>query len=132
MHFTHSGKSAPVSGHDPGGLGPSGLEKLASFLRDTPSSGRIRAARIIAVVADLVQIGFLPAFAEGFLSPVNDILDVAVAVTMVILVGWHWAFLPSIVSKLVPVWDLVPTWTAAVLFATRGGEPPKSEPPKTS
>src|SRR5260370_42214817 len=82
---------------------------------------RIRAARSIAVAADFLQIVIFPVFAGGAASIVNDILDVAVAVSMTLLVGWHWAFLPSFLAELVPVFDLVPTWTAAVFFATRKG-----------
>ena len=81
---------------------------------------RVRAARIVAVAADFVQLAVVPAFGGGFASPLNDVLDVAVAATMVLLVGWHWAFLPSFFSELIPFWDLVPTWTAAALLATRG------------
>jgi hypothetical protein len=83
----------------------------------TPS--RLRAARALAVAADLLQIAVLPAFSEGFLSPFNDILDVVVGGALVALVGWHWAFLPAFISEAIPVWDLVPTWTAAVWIATR-------------
>lgn len=89
--------------------------------RPALSQGRIRAARAIAVAADLIQIAVMPAFAGGGLSLVNDALDVAVAVLMVGLVGWHFAFLPSFVAELVPGLDLVPTWTLAVWFATRKG-----------
>jgi len=85
-----------------------------------PSPGRVRAARIIAILADLTQIVLLPAFGPGVTSPWNDSLDLAVAALMTWLVGWHWAFLPTFLSELVPLWDLVPTWTAAVFFATRG------------
>jgi hypothetical protein len=92
------------------------------------SSGRVRAARTIAMAADLVQIVVFPAFAGGGVSPWDDALDVAVAGLMTWLVGWHWAFLPTFVSELVPFWDLVPTWTAAVFFATRG----QSRPPEES
>jgi hypothetical protein len=96
-----------------------------------PVSGRIRAARLIAVGADLIQLALLPLFAPGALSPVNDALDVAVAGLLTWLVGWHWSFLPSFVAELVPGLDLVPTWTAAVLFATRGqgAVPPKPKYP---
>jgi hypothetical protein len=85
-----------------------------------PVSGRIRAARLLAVAADLIQIALLPLFAPGAVSPAADALDVAVAGILTWLVGWHWSFLPSFVAELVPGLDLVPTWTAAVLFATRG------------
>jgi len=83
------------------------------------SPARVRAARAVAISADLLQIVVFPAFIGGAWSIVNDVLDVAVAVTMSFLVGWHWAFLPSFMAELVPVFDLVPTWTAAVFFATR-------------
>lgn len=82
--------------------------------------GRVRAARTIAIVADLVQILGFPAFAMGAASPWNDALDVLVAGAMALLIGWHWAFLPSFLAELLPGFDLVPTWTAAVFFATRG------------
>lgn len=82
--------------------------------------GRIRAARLLAVAADLVQIVAFPLFAGGGASPWNDALDFAVAVAVTALVGWHWAFLPSFFAELVPGLDLVPTWTVAVFLATRG------------
>ena len=96
--------------------------------QSTPSAARIRAARAIAVLADLVQIGFFPAFAGGALSLLNDGLDVVVGILMVALVGWHLAFLPSFVAELVPGLDLVPTWTLAVWFATRPGALDRKEP----
>jgi hypothetical protein len=82
--------------------------------------GRIRAARLLAVAADLVQIVAFPLFAGGGASPWNDALDFAVAAAVTALVGWHWAFLPSFFAELVPGLDLVPTWTVAVFLATRG------------
>jgi hypothetical protein len=81
---------------------------------------RVIAARSIAVIADAVQLGLFPLFSEGVLSPANDVLDVVVAAAMVALVGWHWSFAPAFMAELVPVFDLVPTWTGAVLLATRG------------
>lgn len=81
--------------------------------------GRVRAARIVGMAADFVQIGLLPLFSPGWLSPLNDALDVVVAIAMIVLVGWHWAFVPAFLAELVPFFDLVPTWTAAVLIATR-------------
>jgi hypothetical protein len=99
-------------------------------MRPTTTPGRVKAARILAVTADFVQIGFLPFFGWGWISPFNDALDVVVAAAMVALVGWHWAFLPAFLAELVPVFGLVPTWTAAVLIATRGEAPaPPQLPP---
>jgi hypothetical protein len=101
-----------------------GLERLDVTL--TP--GRIRAARAIALVADLAQIAVFPAFSEGAFSPVNDVLDVGVAIALSTLLGWHWAFLPSLVAEAIPMWNLIPTWTAAVLYVTSGA-PPLAGPP---
>lgn len=81
---------------------------------------RVLAARLLALFADAVQLGLLPLFVEGALSPINDALDAVVAIAMILLLGWHWAFLPAFVSELIPFFDLVPTWTAAVLIVTRG------------
>jgi len=78
------------------------------------------AARVLAATADLLQIVLLPAFFPGVASAANDILDLALAVGLIVLVGWHWAFLPAFLAELVPFADLVPTWTAAVFVATRG------------
>ena len=85
------------------------------------SPARIWAARAIAVAADAIQIVAIPAFFGGAASPLNDGLDVAVGVVLVLLVGWHVAFLPTFIAELVPLLDIFPTWTTAVLFVTRGG-----------
>jgi len=97
---------------------------------ELPSSPR-RTALAIAILADAVQIVFFPMFVEGAFSPLDDLLDIVVAWMLIRLLGWHWAFLPSFVAKVVPGVDLVPTWTVAVLVATRGmrTEQPKIEPP---
>ncbi len=85
----------------------------------TASRNRIIAARVLAVLADAIQLGFIPIFAEGAASPVNDVLDIAVGIVMIALVGWHWVFVPAFVAELIPFADLAPTWTIAVLIATR-------------
>jgi hypothetical protein len=85
------------------------------------TAGRIKAARIIAVAADLIQLALFPVTIEGAISPVDDGLDVLVAGIMVYLLGFHWAFLPSFAAKLVPVADMIPTWTLSVMIATRNG-----------
>jgi hypothetical protein len=81
-----------------------------------PASGRWRfqTAMILSVAADALQIFVFPFFAEGALSPADDILDLAVAAILVQLLGWHWEFLPAFAGELVPGVDLVPFWTLAV------------------
>ena len=80
---------------------------------DSPRS-RFRAALVLAVVADAVQMIAFPLFAEGALSPVDDALDIVMAMVLTGFLGWHWEFTPSLIAKLVPGIDLVPFWTLAV------------------
>jgi hypothetical protein len=80
---------------------------------------RFRAALILALAADALQILVFPLFGEGAFSPADDLLDVAVAVVLVSLVGWHWEFLPAFAAELVPGADIVPFWTLAVASVYR-------------
>ena len=75
---------------------------------------RFRAAMILAVAVDALQILAFPLFAEGAVSPLDDVLDIAAAVELVRLLGWQWEFLPSLAAELVPGVDLIPFWTLAV------------------
>ena len=78
-----------------------------------------RLAWIVAMAADAIQIAALPFFIEGAVSPADSVLDLIVAVVLIRLLGWHWAFLPTLAAELIPGADLFPTWTAAVWFVTR-------------
>src|SRR5215470_13188197 len=94
-----------------------GRENVMTILdtsNPTSDRWRFRSAMILALAADALQIFVLPAFAEGALSPADDVLDLAVAAILVRLLGWHWEFLPAFAGELVPVVDLVPFWTLAV------------------
>ena len=75
---------------------------------------RLRAAIILAIVADLLQLVVFPFFVQGAMSPADDVLDLGIAGVLAYLLGWHWEFLPSFLVKLVPGVDLVPLWTLAV------------------
>jgi len=78
------------------------------------SRWRFQTAMILAVAADALQVFVMPLFAEGALSPADDLLDLGVAAVLVRLLGWHWEFLPAFAAELVPGLDLVPFWTFAV------------------
>jgi len=84
-----------------------------------PTRSRFRTAIAIAIAADAVQFLAYYVFAEGALSPADDVLDAGVALAMTALVGWHWEFAPSFVGELVPGLDLVPFWTLAILNVYR-------------
>jgi hypothetical protein len=92
---------------------------------------RFRIAAILAMVADVLQLVVFPLFSEGALSPADDVLDLAVAVILMRLLGWHWEFLPAFAAELVPGVDLVPFWTFAVANVYRKWKqftPNKEEP----
>jgi hypothetical protein len=90
-------------------------------------SPELRAAWVVALAADTLQIAALPLFAPGGISPADPALDFIVGAVLIRLLGWHWAFLPSFFAELLPGFDLFPTWTAAVLYVTHqrlsSGEP---------
>lgn len=75
---------------------------------------RMRAALVLAIVADVAQMVAFPLFMEGAASLADDALDLCMAGALSVLLGWHWEFLPSFAGKLVPGVDLVPLWTLAV------------------
>ena len=95
------------------------MDSMSSIVISEESSlgsprSRFRAAMILAVTVDALQIIAFPLFAEGVISPLDDILDFVAAVVLVRLLGWHWEFLPSLIAELVPGADLIPFWTLAV------------------
>ena len=87
------------------------LEKLNSAFH-TPRLTRQRMflALAVAVVADALQVLLLP-FAWTFAESAVDV--VAMILTTWIL-GFHLLLLPTFVVELIPVVDLIPTWTACV------------------
>jgi hypothetical protein len=100
---------------------------MVVMLRDFFRSMKTREERLawlIAMGADALQLAVMPLFAEGALSPADAVLDAVVAVVLVRLLGWHWAFLPTLMVEALPGADLFPTWTAAVFFVTRQSHNP--------
>ena len=92
---------------------------VGAVIVDTTSRRAIRIARVVAIVADGLQLVLLPLFVEGFASLLNDALDVVVGIILVRLVGWNPVFLPTIIVELLPFGNLAPTWTIALFIATR-------------
>jgi len=82
-------------------------------------SSEHRLAWLVAMAADAIQIVGFPIFVEGAISPADSVLDFVVGFVLIHLLGWHWAFLPSLAAELIPGMDLFPTWTAAVWYVTR-------------
>lgn len=88
-------------------------DTTGSEIRISPGP-QFRIALLLALLADALQLAFVPLFVEGAESPAADVIDVAMAAILYFLLGWHWEFLPSFAAKLVPGVDLVPLWTLAV------------------
>src|SRR3984957_5114962 len=101
------------------GIQPEGCTAVTHDAVTISPGSRFRAAMMLAIVADALQIIVFPLFVEGALSPADDILDFSIAAILIRLLGWHWEFLPSFLAKLVPGVDLVPFWTMAVASVYR-------------
>jgi hypothetical protein len=93
------------------------MSKVSNFLQVFRSRD-LRFAWLVALAADAVQIAVLPLFVTGALTPADTIIDLTAALILWRLLGWHWAFLPTLFAELLPGLDLFPTWTAAVLYVT--------------
>jgi hypothetical protein len=68
------------------------------------------AAYAIAIVVDILQLALGPlgwAFSD-------EILDVAAMAALWRILGFHPLLLPTFVLEVVPVADLLPTWTGCV------------------
>jgi hypothetical protein len=74
------------------------------------SRNRVRLAYTVAVSADALQLLLGPlgwAFAD-------ELLDVAAMILIWRLIGFHPLLLPTFVLEVLPVTDLLPTWTGCV------------------
>jgi hypothetical protein len=94
------------------------LAKVAAHAQMSPaavSSKRKRIALTLAGLADLVQLGFFPLFGEGALSIPDDVLDVAIAFILLLVLGFRWRLAGALVLELIPGATLFPTWTAVVM-----------------
>lgn len=85
----------------------------------TVTREQIVLARTIAIIADGVQIFLFPLFIEGFISPLNDLLDVIVGLLLCNIMGFHLVLVPTFVTEEFPLLNEVPTWTLAVFYAER-------------
>jgi hypothetical protein len=58
-----------------------------------------KAAMVLAIIADALQIVVSPLFVEGALSPTDDILDFGIAAVLVNPRSGHRRFLPSFLAR---------------------------------
>ena len=111
-------------------------DPLAQWIK-TPrlTRARIITALAVAIVADCLQVALLP-LEWLFAQQAVDV--VAMGLTMWLL-GFHLLLLPTFVVELIPMVDMLPTWTGCVMAvialrkrAQRGDVPPviSTEPSK--
>jgi hypothetical protein len=87
------------------------LSRLFSPFNAPPlTRGRIWASYGVAVVADILQL-ILGPFGWAF---ADEIIDAAAAALTYSLLGFHPLLLPTFVIELLPVADMLPTWTGCV------------------
>ena len=87
--------------------------KLPTFLTAEPpllTPGRIRLAYTIAVTTDALQFVLGPVGWAG----ADEALDVAAAALMWRVLGFHPLLLPTFLVELLPMADMLPTWTGCV------------------
>jgi hypothetical protein len=85
---------------------------------------RKRIALAVAALADAIQLGMFPVFAEGALSIPDDVLDAVVAVALFVALGPRWPLVAALGLELVPGVALFPTWTAFVALTVKSEPPP--------
>jgi hypothetical protein len=107
--------------------------KLPTFITAEPpllTPGRTWLAYTIAVTTDALQFLLGPVGWAG----ADEILDVAAAVLMLRVLGFHPLLLPTFLIELLPMADMLPTWTgcAALVIGLRRrqqiGRPPTPGP----
>jgi hypothetical protein len=86
-------------------------------------------ALVAALLADATQVALGP-LGWTFL---DELIDVAVMGLTTWALGFHLLLLPTFVVEVIPLVDMLPTWTACVLaviaLRKRAQPPPKVPPP---
>ena len=91
---------------------------------------RIWLAYGIAVVADGLQILLTPTGPAGMLF-LDDVIDVVAMILLTMVLGFHPFLLPAFIVELIPIVDILPTWTGctALVIMTRRKQQRATEPP---
>jgi hypothetical protein len=71
---------------------------------------RVRPAFAMAIAVDALQLLLGPL---GW-TLIDEILDVVAAVVLSLLLGFHPLLLPTLVIEVIPIVDMLPTWTGCV------------------
>ena len=90
---------------------------------------RHRLAWTLAIAIDALQLALGASTFGASTWLLDQPLDLLAMGALWALLGWHWLFLPTFITELLPWVDLAPTWTLAVWIATRKNQPPKNDSP---
>ena len=106
---------------------------LARWFQSQPPAltrERTSLAYAVAVATDLLQLALGPFGWAG----ADEALDVIAAAITWRLLGFHPVLLPTFVIELLPITDMLPTWTGCVALVIalrkrqKGGDPPPPGP----
>ena len=88
------------------------MTMIANIFAEPPAltPGRVRLAYATAVTTDALQFLLGPIGWAG----ADEVLDVAATVLMWRILGFHPLLLPTFLVELLPVADMLPTWTGCV------------------
>jgi hypothetical protein len=88
---------------------------------------RVMSAYAIAITVDVLQLALGPV---GWLFA-DELLDVIASILVWRAIGFHPLLLPTFVLELLPVVDMMPTWTGcvAIVVALRKREQARTIPP---
>ena len=104
--------------------------KIPSLFTFTPPAltpSRVRTAYAVAVTTDVLQFLLGPIGWAG----ADEVLDVAATALVWRILGFHPLLLPTFVVELLPVADMLPTWTGcvALVVGLRRRQQPLDPPP---
>src|SRR6059058_5671909 len=105
------------------------MKLLEMFTADPPplTPNKVRAAYAIAAVTDVLQFVLGPIGWAG----ADEALDVVATALVWRLLGFHPLLLPTFVVELLPISDMLPTWTGcvALVVSLRKRQQPEPPPP---
>jgi hypothetical protein len=107
-----------------------GLQVVQLFNTPPLTPSRVRLAYAIAAATDLVQLLLGPLGWAG----ADEMIDLAAAILTWRTIGFHPRLLPTFVIELLPVADMLPTWTGcvALVIAARKRQPSAQDRPAES
>src|SRR6266508_1539657 len=80
------------------------------FRTPTLTRRRIQLAFVVAILSDAVQLGLGPLGWTFF----DEIIDVIAMLLTSWLLGFHLLLVPTFLFELIPIVDMLPTWTGCV------------------